>query len=505
MTRPPVRPPRAAVVALALLLLGIALPPRLWRLGSNPPGLGGDELGNIVPFLSIVRTGRDLDGRLLPMTFHRITRRPPIYGLLASPVVLVRGRDALSVRLPSVALGVAGLLLLWPLGDRLLGQRWAGATAAFVMAVTPWHIHYSRMGWEPATIIPLLSLALLLWVRAVEGGRPLAVGLAAGALGLTVYGYKAFEILAPLWLAVLLAQYRRRLTPRAAAAGGAAFALIMLPYAGTVAADPRMLQWPAQIFTFRDGVTAQTLATFGRNYLAHLAPGFLFVSGDPNPRHHAPGTGQLFWWTLPFLVLGLVELGRRADLPHRGLLAAWLFLFPLGGALTNDGVPHATRTLLGLPALCLVIGLGILRMISFIRTLRWQVAGGALAAAALAVAAAAEGVRFARAEYLDYPQVAGWWFDYGFPEVFQTIWAARDRYDRVCLWMVDWFHEPTFRAFYLEDFPLPVTIDSAAPACGQPGALVAVAAQALPPGAVLEHTVRAPNGSPLFLVYGFPR
>ncbi|MDR7550173.1 MAG: glycosyltransferase family 39 protein, partial [Armatimonadota bacterium] len=461
MTAPPLRPPRAAAVAVALLLVGIALPPRLWRLDSNPPGLGGDELGNVVPFLSIVRTGRDLDGRLLPMTFHRITRRPPIYGLLALPVVLVRGRDAVSVRLPAVALGVAGLLLLWPLGDRLLGLRWVGATAAFVMAATPWHIHFSRMGWEPATIIPLLSLALLLWVRAVEDGRPQAVGLAAGALGLTVYGYKVFEVLAPLWLAVLLALYRRRLTPRAAASGVAVFALVMLPYAGTVAADPRMLQWPARIFTFSDGVNAHTLATFAQNYLAHLSPGFLFVSGDPNLRHHAPGTGQLFWWMLPLVVLGFVELGWRRDLPHRGLLAAWLLIFPLGGALTNDGVPHATRTLLGLPALCLVIGLGILRVASFVRILRWQFAGGALVAAVLAVAAAAEGVRFAKAEYLHYPQVAGWWFDYGFREVFQTVWAARDRYDRVCLWMVDWFHEPTFRAFYLEDFPLPVTIDSA--------------------------------------------
>jgi hypothetical protein len=72
-----------------------------------------------------------------------------------------------------------------------------------------------------------------------------------------------------------------------------------------------------------------------------------------------------------------------------------------------------------------------------------------------------EGVRYAEAEFIRYPQVSGWWWwDYGQAEVFETLWARKDQYDRVCLWTVTWDHEPTFRAYYLRDFPLPVTIDT---------------------------------------------
>ena len=70
----------------------------------------------------------------------------------------------------------------------------------------------------------------------------------------------------------------------------------------------------------------------------------------------------------------------------------------------------------------------------------------------------------------------------------ETLWARKEQYDLVCLGTVSWYHEPTFRAYSLRDFPRPITIDPEDPA-----------------GVVLEHVVRDPSGAALFTVYGIRR
>jgi 4-amino-4-deoxy-L-arabinose transferase-like glycosyltransferase len=495
---------------LLVLLLIIALPPRLYDLGGNPPALNADEIGNLTPFLSIIRTGRDSDGRLLPFTYHRLTRRPPLYGLLALPGVMVFGRSALVLRLPAVLLGVGGLVLLWVLGDRLLRAPAAGAVAAFVMAAAPWHIHYSRIGWEPATVVPLLLAALLLWTRALDrartGGRDPNLAPAAAVLAATIYGYKAFDVLAPVWLAALLWLARGRISWPAAARAVGAFGLVYLPLLYTSLVDPSMHRWAAGIFTFAGGINAGTLGAFARNYLAHFSPSFLFIAGDPNGRHHAPGTGMLFWWMLPLLAAGLAVLARRRDLAHRGVLVAWLLLYPLGGSLTNDQPVHASRTLPGLPALCLLAALGLGAIVAWIGRRRARPPLVMALAAVLAGAIAVEGARFAAGEYVRYPLESWRWWDYGQAEVFQTVRARGPAYDRACLGTMDWFHQPVFIEYYLPASPIPIMSDPRDVECTRPGTLLALRAGAAPPhGAVLERVIHSPLGERIFLVFGLPR
>jgi 4-amino-4-deoxy-L-arabinose transferase-like glycosyltransferase len=498
------RPSWAARVLVLLVLIAATAAPRLWHLADNPPALNADELGNVAPFLSIARTGRDLDGRLFPLTYHRITRRPPLYGALAAPLVLTVGREALAVRLPAVALGLLGVVLLWPLGERLLQHTWAGAAAAFVMALSPWHLQYSRIGWEPATIIPLLVLGLLLWLRASDRRSQSAAALAGAALALTVYGYKVFEVLAPVWLIVLLACLRSRLGWRASAAAVAAFGLVYLPFIWTSIADPQMHGWARSVFVFSDGVSVSSIGLAVRTYLVHFSPHFLFVAGDSNLRHHVPGAGELFWWTAPFLVLGAVAFVARRDLRDRVVLVAWLAIYPAGAALTTDQPVHASRTLLGLPALCLIAGLGIVTAAEWIRRRPSRFLLGVLAGSVLAVAVVAEGARFAVNQYIEYPRLAWGWWDYGHAQVFRTLRERRQDYRRVCLEMVNWYHLPTYLEYYLSDYPLPVAMTVDQPKlCRQPGTLVAAGVDsARPQDAVVERVVYSPSGEAIYVVYG---
>jgi Dolichyl-phosphate-mannose-protein mannosyltransferase len=404
-------------------------------------------------------------------------------------------------------LGVLGIVLVWHLGERVLHHPWAGAAAAFIMAVSPWHIQYSRIGWEPATIIPLLVLALLLWLRAAQHRIRAAAGAAGAALALTVYGYKVFEVLAPVWLIVLLACLGPRLGRRASLAAAAGFGLGYLPFLWTTIAAPEMHAWPRSLFVFRDGVTLSTVGLAAQQYLAHVSPWFLFVAGDPNLRHHVPGAGELFWWTAPFLLVGAVALAARRDLRDRALVAAWLAIYPIGAALTTDQPVHASRTLLGLPALCVVAGLGMVTVADWIRRQPARFLLGVLIGSVLAVAVAAEGARFAVLQHVAYPGLSWGWWDYGHDQVFQTVRERRQDYRRVCVEMVNWYHLPTYMEYYLAGYPLPVVLAVDHPVlCRQPGTLVAARVDhARPHEVVIERVIRNPSGEAIYVVYGIRR
>src|SRR5690606_36951112 len=80
-------------------------------------------------------------------------------------------------------------------------------------------------------------------------------------------------------------------------------------------------------------------------------------------------------------------------------LLAWLLLAPAAAAFTRD-VPNALRAALALPALALVAGVGLARVVTLARPRR----AGALALTALALLAAAELGRDAHAYFVRYPR-----------------------------------------------------------------------------------------------------
>ena len=66
-----------------LFIISIAVGIRVTNLTHNPPELFSDELVNIVSARSVIETGKDLEGKLLPYFSDRVELRPPIYGYSA--------------------------------------------------------------------------------------------------------------------------------------------------------------------------------------------------------------------------------------------------------------------------------------------------------------------------------------------------------------------------------------------------------------------------------------
>ena len=104
------------------------------------------------------------------------------------------------------------------------------------------------------------------------------------------------------------------------------------------------------------------------NYLSYLGPDYLFFNGDPEIRHSLLNVGQLYFFelaTLPMGIFFLVSGKRKED----ALLGLWLALYPIPAALNDPS--HAIRSIVGVrfvsggafcaPAKPLVVAAGVHR------------------------------------------------------------------------------------------------------------------------------------------------
>ena len=111
--------------------------------------------------------------------------------------------------------------------------------------------------------------------------------------------------------------------------------------------------------------SATPLKDLGLNILK-TAGQFNFY-GDGNWRHNIAGAPELSWpmgiFFLVGAVLALVALVRKTkpddeDFKRFGMLFLWLIIAALPVVVSNEGIPHALRSILMIPAVMILAGFG---------------------------------------------------------------------------------------------------------------------------------------------------
>jgi len=168
-----------AVVVLILLLAGYL---RLANSAGNP-GWYSDE-GTLVNIAGHMLHGRVQDFALTGSTL--LAARLPLYPLLASLWFRIAGPGIPALRLMSGSLGVITCGLVYGVVRNCLGRAGAvlSLAAAFVLAVYPSAVIYSRMGFSYNLLAPLALVAFWGAWRYLTQGDRWALVLAALAVGL---------------------------------------------------------------------------------------------------------------------------------------------------------------------------------------------------------------------------------------------------------------------------------------------------------------------------------
>ena len=130
------RSPAWPVLVGALLVAAAVV--RLHKLDFQP--LDDDEYASCQAVLAIAETGTP---RFVPEGVYYT--RSPAYHYLVGAIVRLFGANLWTLRLPSVAFGVATTLLILRFGDRLVGHPWVGFGAALLYALHPFAIFSAHL------------------------------------------------------------------------------------------------------------------------------------------------------------------------------------------------------------------------------------------------------------------------------------------------------------------------------------------------------------------------
>lgn len=381
---------------MVILLVGIWL--RFVNLDQAPAGLYIDEIDLGYQARSLIETGRDYRGSLSPFyvrSFNADRTPLPAYitvlstKLFTNPWYQVRGGAAM--------MGVGIVVLAYLLLQIWTKNHLASLLGALVFALSPWQLQFSRIAFEGTTMAVVYLLGLFcffLWRKQKKNWQLI---LATFILALSVYTYRTMSLFAPLTFGILALVYRRELFKVKPLILGTCLLLAVLTmgsflYATTLASSdqPRIGQIsifgnpeiPIKVMRLRETASGDyqdntlgqapvwwSKAFFNKpvfwfkdlaaNYLTAWSGSFLFISGDPNPRHGVGQFGVLLLADLLALVAGLGYLyNKKRGEDWVRWLTLWLFLSPLPSVITADGGVHAHRLFIFSLPLLLVVALG---------------------------------------------------------------------------------------------------------------------------------------------------
>ena len=378
-------------------IIALAAVTRLYKIQVNPPALSWDEVSIGYNAYSILKTGRDEHGTLLPIgSFVAYgDYKPPLAIYVTVPFVAVFGLNELAVRLPSAICGTLTVLFTYFLVKELFGRSkrktWTQDVLPFVvtalLAISPWHINLSRAGFEANIGLCLVILGIWLILRSREHPKSWITAWIPFALGIyTFNSTRYFVCLFTLGLLPFCFSYIKK-NIRLFVIGVIVAAIVVFPIIPHLLSKDALLRYD-EVNIFSDISVVETsnariaaegntlLAKivnnrrigYARSYLMHFAdhfqPTYLFITGDGNPKFSIQDVGQLYWIDAVFLGIGILALS--IDYPGvAALLIFWIITAIIPAAVARE-TPHALRTLNSLPTWQIFVAYGLLTSIDYI-------------------------------------------------------------------------------------------------------------------------------------------
>ncbi len=377
------------LILISILILASVL--RLWQIGHVPISLDWDEASLGYNAYSIMLTGKDEYGKVLPVVLESFGDfKPALYAYLIIPFIPIFGLTEVAVRLPSALIGIIAVLLTYFLTKELFKRTDLALTASFLLAISPWHIQFSRVAFESSVGMAFNLAAILFFLKGIK--KPLLFNISAIFFSLSLYTYQSEKLFVPLMLLILISVFFRDLKriPKKnillavltliilslpmtvftltnqnglARAKGVSFLSdtnsLLQRNVKIIEHDRERGDYIGLLFDNRRVVYVKTVI---QGYLSHFDLNWLFIAGDATNRHHAPQMGLMYLIELPFLLIGLYILIFNSFVPldkkTKIFLLLWILATPIPASFTT-GVPHAVRTLNVLPSLQIITALGL--------------------------------------------------------------------------------------------------------------------------------------------------
>lgn len=361
---------------LAILIIASFL--RLYNLTKLPPGLYPDEAMNGNNALEA------LGNHNWQVFYPENNGREGLFINIQSLFLSALGNQPWVLRLPSAIFGILTVLGIYfftkeffqdlpkkELGFKISQMEKMALLAAFLTATSFWHINFSRMGFRAIMAPLMLTWGVYLLMRSFRKPHWFAPIIAGVIYGLGFYTYIAYRT-TPLLILVLLWLMYKKYGREPAIRIGMIF--LFFTFLTALPIGAYFVLHPADFF----GRTAQVsvfssptpLKDLGLNILK--TAGMFNFSGDWNWRHNIAGQPELFWPAgILFLIglfFGLKQLfyEKKWHSPET-IIFTWLFIAAAPVVISNEGIPHALRSILMIPPIMILAAIGGIKIYELLK------------------------------------------------------------------------------------------------------------------------------------------
>jgi len=333
---------KSKIFLILIILLAFVL--RFWRLNSYP-ALNADEAAIGYNAYSLIQTGLDEHGNLWPIHFQSFNDyKPGLYFYIVLPFVKVLGLNEWAVRIPGAFFGVLSVLVIYLLVKELFKDERFAIVSALFLAISPWHLQFSRGGWEVNTATFFVLTGLLFFFKSLKetksGKKILKLVLSSVFLVASFYTYHAVRVVVPLLGLSILIIYGKTIFKdfKPYLIFVTVSFVLLIPLAIDLL-SPGALSRVAGVGLFADqgplnrineqrgehgnidSILGKVLhnkavnygLAFAENWASHFNGEFLFMSGDSVERNKVPETGEMYLFDIIFLGVGFIFISKKFD------------------------------------------------------------------------------------------------------------------------------------------------------------------------------------------------
>ncbi len=352
---------------------------RLPFLGQFPNGFTGDEAQQGYSAYSILKTGRDEWGEILPLFPRGFgDYKPPLYTYVTIPSIAIFGLSIEAVRLPAAIIGILSVIVLYFLIKELFKEERLALLSSLFLAISPWHIQLSRTAWEGGLGVLTFPLGLLFFLKADTRNFVLA----AFFWGLTLYTYHSWRVFVVLFIIGLLFLWKGKLLTLKNWISGLILAAFILPLLFNINSimarssdvgifSQNQLQTyfvnkgtsplPSLVERALDNKFFFLGSQFFGNFLSYFSPTFYFSNNRPDSSYLNFPYFPLLYPIEIFLWMVAIYMIITKNIKSKKIIILWLFLAIIPASLAAGSLnANRTPTLLPLTAIISAIGLKVL-------------------------------------------------------------------------------------------------------------------------------------------------
>jgi len=373
-------------IIIYLLLIFIILSgfiTRVYKNTQHPAGFFCDEAGLTYEAYHIATSGKDSQGNILPFYFTVFSPRGPVAIYDQVPLIWLFGMNEFTSRITSALIGTFTIGIVFFLTKEFFQNYEIAIFAAFLTAISPWHIQFSRFGTENIRLPFYFSLFLLLFVLGIRKQKNIYIFLSTVFLFLGFYAYTAAAVFIFPFILGLAVIYKKYFLKNKLITLGLVFLVILysLPFMYQMIRFPQQSRF-AEVSVFKEKTTIEAVEQMIRTYSESYSSDFLFLKGDAGMPEHfinrfsVKGFGELYLVALPLFLAGLYYLSKNIKKKENQVLLLWFLLYPLGSVVAgaDGGGPFATRSIIGVLIFQIITSVGFIYIISLIRDIQLRIA-----------------------------------------------------------------------------------------------------------------------------------